>query len=499
MAIGGTGSRVLKSLAMLAAAGVRPLDAATGKPCEELEIVPIVIDPHRAGLDVKRTESILLHYRALRRELYGDEHRSHGFFSIKISTLRDVAGENGGNLTDSFMLNLSAVERQRFREFIDYSSMDEANQAMMSLLYSDSQLDTSMNIGFVGAPNIGSVALNQLKDSEEFRALGNIFGENDRIFFVSSIFGGTGAAGFPIMVKNIRNAAHLEVANKGHLAASRIGALTVLPYFNIEHSDKSLINKADFIIKTRSALHYYARTMTDAESGNPMVNAMYYLGDTIFSSPYANDPGQGGQKNAAHLIELIGALSVLHFVGTPDADLRPGDVKAFEYGLEKSGNKVDILTFGPSTRRLLYKPMLKLHLLSVFAGEPLREYIGRGFTNDAPAIRTDFLSSPFYRTLTGKFMPHYLDWLEEMDGNHRRVSLFDLDQIDKLQQVVCGVEPKRGHLGEKQVTVDTLFAGMNACSLHKIGKYKADRLPLKLLDLFDEMADSLIDKRYAKV
>ena len=43
-AIGGTGSRVLKSLLMLSAAGVRPLDE-NGKPVKDLEIVPVIIDP----------------------------------------------------------------------------------------------------------------------------------------------------------------------------------------------------------------------------------------------------------------------------------------------------------------------------------------------------------------------------------------------------------------------------------------------------------------------
>ena len=76
------------------------------------------------------------------------------------------------------------------------------------MMFSDYQLETKMDIGFVGSPNIGSVALNQLKDSEEFRQFANVFQSNDRIFVVSSIFGGTGAAGYPVIVKNIRNAAN---------------------------------------------------------------------------------------------------------------------------------------------------------------------------------------------------------------------------------------------------------------------------------------------------
>ena len=71
-AIGGTGSRVLKSLVMLSAAGVRPLDE-DGKPLKDLEIVPVIIDPHKANEDLKRTESLLNDYRDIRRKLYGND------------------------------------------------------------------------------------------------------------------------------------------------------------------------------------------------------------------------------------------------------------------------------------------------------------------------------------------------------------------------------------------------------------------------------------------
>ena len=63
-----------------------------------------------------------------------------------------------------------------------------------------------MDIGFVGNPNIGSTVLNQFRYSDVFQAFAENFGANDRIFIVSSIFGGTGAAGFPILLKNIRGA-----------------------------------------------------------------------------------------------------------------------------------------------------------------------------------------------------------------------------------------------------------------------------------------------------
>ena len=50
-----------------------------------------------------------------------------------------------------------------------------------------------MDVGFKGNPNIGSVVLNQIFESDAFNDFATSFGQGDRIFIVSSIFGGTGA------------------------------------------------------------------------------------------------------------------------------------------------------------------------------------------------------------------------------------------------------------------------------------------------------------------
>ena len=270
--IGGTGSRVLKSLTMLLAAGVRLLDA-DGKPLQNFEIVPIIIDPHKSNEDLKRTEQMLTEYRLVREKLHGHNVNGDGFFATKISTLREIMGMASTPIGDSFVLDMEMVGQCQFRQFIDYDTMNEPNQALTSLLFADYQLDNKMNIGFVGSPNIGSVALNSIKDSEEFKAFANVFSEGDRIFFISSIFGGTGAAGFPILVKNIRQAQNLEVSNKSFLRQAPIGGLTVLPYFNLNNSQGKSIDKADFVVKTQSALQYYNETLTG--EGDRNVNVIY--------------------------------------------------------------------------------------------------------------------------------------------------------------------------------------------------------------------------------
>lgn len=500
LAIGGTGSRVLKSLIMLSAAGVRPLDE-DGHPIDNLEIVPVIIDPHKSNEDLKRTEALLTTYRSLRHRLYGPAVNVDGFFATRFVTLKEIMSDSTIQLNDSFIFNLSAVEREKFRDFISYNTMNEANQALTSLLFADYQLENNMNIGFVGSPNIGSVALNEIKDSPEFKAMANVFNEGDRIFFVSSIFGGTGAAGFPNMVKNIRLAPSLEINNRDVLRRAPIGGLTVLPYFNIEHSDDHRIDKADFIVKTQSALYYYKETLTGLRDSE--LNAIFYLGDQEVSKPYTYDPGEHGQRNHAHLIELVGALAPLKFVGMPTSLLSdqngfPLPTKAFEFALEKDVRDIDFLAFGTSTRRLIFEPMVRFHLLYLFLRTGLRGMIGQGFTEDSPKIKTDLLNSQFYRSLTDNFMVAYSDWLHEMQDNNRSVQLFNLNTTD-MNVVLNGISTKKNRIfGHKLVDNNVFKAEMNRISRDS-KHYDSHSVEFKLLDLFNRAATKVVEERYVNI
>lgn len=499
--IGGTGSRVLKSLIMLSAAGVKPLDK-DGKPLHDFEIVPVIIDPHKSNEDLKRTERLLADYRLIRRKLYGDATDVTGFFATKISLLSELMCDSSIQLADTPVCNLAAVEQSKFREFISYNTMNEPNQALTSLLFADYQLENKMRIGFVGSPNIGSVALNQIKDSDEFMAFANVFNQGDRIFFVSSIFGGTGAAGFPILVKNIRHAEKLDVSNKDILRRAPIGALTVLPYFNIEHNEDSRINKADFVVKTQSALHYYNKTLTN--DSRYAINALFYVGDQVISKPYNYDPGEKGQRNRAHLVELVGAMAPLRFAGIDtsrmvDAAGYPLPSLAFEYGLDKDVQDVTFSALGAETRRLLYKPLLKFHLFFLFLRTGLRSALGRGFTEDAPKITTDFMATEFYRVLDGQFMRAYSEWLIEMCDNRRSVHLFNIGDLD-MNTTVAGVQTKKRSwpLGRATISVDTFIDRMNKLS-RDASKYVKGAEELKLFDLFDRAATALVDEKYENI
>ncbi|MEY4925829.1 MAG: hypothetical protein RI894_265, partial [Bacteroidota bacterium] len=224
--IGGTGSRIIKALTMLMASGIEVPNTS--------EIVPIIIDPDAQNGDMTRTVEILNDYQKIYDAI---EHTQNGFFKTKITTLKKLAEQSGTAnvaLAETFQYNINGTKEGRFREFIDYSLLDETNKALVDLLYPEHLLNLSLDEGFKGNPNIGAVVLNQFKYSNELKQFANLFQTGDRIFIISSIFGGTGAAGFPLLLKNLRNADATELANHKLIQDAPIGAVTVMPYFGVE-------------------------------------------------------------------------------------------------------------------------------------------------------------------------------------------------------------------------------------------------------------------------
>lgn len=503
--IGGTGSRVMRPLVMQLAAGVRPVNEQGNT--FPLEIIPMIMDPHKANEDLKRTDNILRWYKQIRHALYGDKvDVEKGFFSVKISTLYDILPP-GSSLTDTFLFNLGEIESKKFRDFISYNTLNSGNQALCSMMFSNEQLETKMDIGFVGSPNIGSVALNKFKDSEEFKQFSNVFTKSDRIFIVSSIFGGTGAAGYPIVVKNIRNAGdNAQINNRGDLRDAIIGALTVLPYFNVQQDEKSPISRADFISKTKSALFYYHDNLTGlrkngADLQMSQVNACYYVGDEVPSIPYFNDPGNNGQRNDAHIVEFVGALSIINFLQIPDESLVTIDGKARtpqfkEYGLSSDKLTIDLKTLGLTTRVKVNKSMAKFHLAYMYITNQLKADLGRGYTQDKPEITNSFISTSFFSTLTSDFYVAYLQWLKEMYGNQRSFTPFNLRTI-KMSEAIIDVKPKTG-IFKSPIDYKQLLSALNKQSQQELntGKYKSSGLPFKLFNLLDETLDKLVDEKF---
>ena len=159
--IGGTGARVLKSLSFLLATGVK---------CKSTSVVPILIDPDAANSDVNQTVDILKLYESIRSKLTFNGETSSQFFKTDISPLNP-----------NFRINIQDSQK-KFKEFIDYQSLDKRNKSLVSLLFSEKNLNADLEEGFTGNPNMGSVVLNQFTTSKDFEVFASSFAQGDRIF-----------------------------------------------------------------------------------------------------------------------------------------------------------------------------------------------------------------------------------------------------------------------------------------------------------------------------
>jgi uncharacterized glyoxalase superfamily protein PhnB len=328
-AIGGTGSRVVKALTFLLASGVK-INAE--------RVIPIFIDPDKSNGDLNRTLSLLQSYQQIRNSLKAEpdlvSSEKNRFFSADVVNWNQLTQKGDLNeiKTQGFKWEILNSEASTFGEFIDFISLSEEDKILVKSFFSDKDLGLNLEVGFKGNPHIGSIVLNQfVQDEENFNKFANNFNNGDRIFIIGSIFGGTGAAGLPLLIKNLRNMQ--DGNNSGAIRNSKIGALLAMPYYGVNSQSDSEINSSQFIAKTKAALHYYDRTLKG------QVDAMFYIGDDQKkSSNYHYAIGQKEQANHANFIEVASALAVIDFMEMEEFAVESADTTITPYFKEFAVN-----------------------------------------------------------------------------------------------------------------------------------------------------------------
>jgi hypothetical protein len=457
--IGGTGARVLKSLSFLLAAGVK---------CKSTTVVPILIDPDAANSDVNNTVEILRLYKNIRSKLTFDGETCNQFYKTDISPINP-----------NFRINIQD-SKKKFKEFIDYQSLDQKNKALISLLFSEKNLNADLEVGFKGNPNMGSVVLNQFNTSSDFEDFASSFAQGDRIFIISSIFGGTGAAGFPLLLKNIRSASP-NLNNHSLLKNAPIGAVSVLPYFGVKKDEESDIEKSTFISKTKAALRYYEHGVNDS------VNSMYYLGDKLVKD-YDNNEGGVEQKNDAHFVELASALAILDFAN--ETDLSTNKVK--EFGIENESQNIIFNDLGDKTKSDLLKPLSKYYFFRNYLENALQENLNSDFAKRLN-IKGQFLNEDFYLKLK-KFNEHLWDWLNQMSSNQRGFSPFTLNPENDVFNNVKGLKPHKSFIGVNSLkSYERITAGLNKTAKKmNTSESTEDRF----MELFFDTTEKLMTDKY---
>ena len=487
--IGGTGSRVLRSLTMLLAAGVK---------CD-YNIVPVIIDPDASAGDLTRTVSLLNLYNKIYDKSSSE---NSSFFKTEIR-----------QIVPNFTLPFVETTNEKFHEFMRLSSMNEITKSFMKTLFSEENLEADMGIGFKGCPSMGTIVLNQFAYNDDFRKFCTNFKQDDRIFIISSIMGGTGSSGFPLLLKLLRNASNTQenqaLPNAKLISRAMIGAVTVLPYFLLDKPSNpnpktEYIDSESFISKAKSALSYYQNGISRKSYQNLSVrqgcDALYYVGDTN-TATYENIIGGTLQKNDSHFIEVASALAIMDFaknVQEPEMQTIHKD-----FGL-RSNTDSDIQTINLSnlsdqSMNIMGKPLTKMWMLHQFVKCRQQE----DKKKNEQWIRTLggeslFQTAQFNQAL-GDFLELYVEWLKELANNRVAFKPFLLEtdsNKDLFESVVGITHNKRHELLPKNRSYDYFSCNLieNAPKIKKDGTEDQ-----KYMELFSKVIDIIIDNKLPEI
>ena len=397
--IGGTGLRVMKSVLMMMSAGMET---------NGFTIVPIIIDPH-VELEEQRNLSTLIGlYKTIHDEAWKSTNPTRGFFAGSVRSLQEVAGETTTEMT-------SNEEHRTFGQFIGVDNIpsSDINSLLVESLFSSKSIDSSLDVGFKGNPNVGTVVL-----GEQFASRGDIerfktnVDDEDRIFIVSSIFGGTGASGAPLLQKIIRSS-----DNNPKLLNAVLGGVTVLPYFKLgdpkrNHSD---IDSSVFLTKARAALSYYSDAI------HP--DYQYYIGEQNMKGSYENNEQK--QDNPANFIELTAASSLFHFVYQPSPKSQ-GKTITFMRGIEQDVNVLDISTLGESYSDIV-KCIADAHLLTLLTKSlPDEKWLPLRVTRN---LNTHFYQDREFRNLFD-WQEGFEQWRNQLESTERSFAVLAKDDIN---------------------------------------------------------------------
>ena len=303
--IGGTGAKCLESLVHLAAAGMMPGG----------DLYVLFVDPDNSNGSRDRAKETLNKYRACKNNL------TLG----RVPLLKTEINSFNSDDESVHWTPFEKEARPSLGNFFNYENLAKnknhpATAHLFEVLYSKTERETTLEKGFHGHPSIGSGVIAQTVDFEQ-RGLWSQFraqirnDSNAKVFLAGSIFGGTGASGFPTIAQLIKN----------ELTSVKLGGALILPYFKFisEEVDNERIREQDdeeqtdelktksdyFLMNTQAALNYYSlRDETD------IYDAVYLLGNGT-QVTVENSSGGSEQKNAPHFIELYAALAAIHFFG----------------------------------------------------------------------------------------------------------------------------------------------------------------------------------------
>lgn len=310
IALGGTGAKVVEAIVHEVAAGLFVQGTETSPDdFEDLKI--LFVDPDKGNGILARAINTINHYNDLQKTIKGGiDEKCPWWMQTKI--------EYKGLFSpfDVKESNKTAKENKTLNGFFELGEYSESDNQkyLFDILYTQREQNEPLDKGFKGRPAIGSAIWsgltrknnNQQKSWEEF--INEIENESrqsrqtvTKVFLLGSIFGGTGASGFPTLGRLISKKLGTNI---------KLGGLLMLPYFEFQDqiSEKEIYAKSqDFILKTEAALRYYGMNKLN-------LDPIYLLGTPSLKNVKEFSSGGSEQHNHPHFIELFGALALRDFI-----------------------------------------------------------------------------------------------------------------------------------------------------------------------------------------
>jgi len=423
-AIGGSGARVVKSFVHLLASGSNiPIGT---------EIVPIIIDTDAKSLETDKLNKTIYKYGEVQRVLFDnneDYRNSCSFFNTKILTKQ--FNFESLNLDSTFNKFLNEYEGQPRKLKDDIKNLMDSLYDTSPENSSDTELNLNLNVGFKGNPNIGGIIFNMLENNIDFKNLLGSINATDRVFIISSIFGGNGSSGFPALM-NLFKQSELE-----GLQNAKKAALTVLPYYDLltdesKENDTS-INAKLFNSKSKSALSFYIQ-----DNVLNSLDAHYYVADNKRGQYKYSARGEN-QNNPATLSEFLGALGILHFLNT--SQFNPIENKfGFALDMLGSGAGDNIIHLGHFKKEnKVYSHVLK-QLISFAFAKKFFDFLCSNENALNPGFKdsSDFYnrSNESYRSVLNTYYEDWQNWIDELENTtsgKRGLKFFEFNrEIDEL-------------------------------------------------------------------
>jgi hypothetical protein len=300
--VGGTGAKIVEAVLHLASCGLGPDDIKVG-----------LVDQDHANGNVTRAVRLLKTIQEARGfwRSAGGQHRISATNVVPV----DLLGADVEAISPGFEAWTPHVGKDVSLSGL-LGSMPQEDKFLFDLLFlkGPAEQDMLLDEGYQRRPHIGSAAITaRLGDEDAFwKRLVQLVrqsqdGTEVRLLLASSVFGGTGAAGFPTFARIVRR----KLREEGILRNIRIGGVLMLPYFSFKPSGVNAVEASHLLLEAQAALNYYHAAFKDRRH---YFDEVYLVGwAPAFHLDYYSS-GAGSQENPALAPELVGALGACRFL-----------------------------------------------------------------------------------------------------------------------------------------------------------------------------------------